>query len=247
MTTRWLRRTVIGGLTGVALFVLMVPIAKLATTSPSVLEACINPGNGGMRLVDSSTPCHNNEDRVSWNITGPSGPPGPAGPTGPAGPAGPTGATGPAGPAGPTGATGPAGPPGPSSGGPPFIWMCTPAHYPNAGGGARADLYVVNGSGSTANVAVNILDKDGVNLAGAPIPGSPGALHYPGDSGASTVPLLAGHTRTLTWDLPATAMPTFDGVTNVSFSVRISSDEPIAVGSNFSFFENKPLPCVQVK
>src|SRR6266852_2857294 len=123
MTSKLVRRIVIGGLTAVALLVLMAPIAKLATSSSGVLEACINPGNGMMRLVDSSTACHNNETRVSWNETGPAGPPGP---TGPAGPAGPTGATGPAGPTGATGPAGPAGPPGSSSGGPPFVWVCTP-------------------------------------------------------------------------------------------------------------------------
>src|SRR5258708_38598242 len=109
MTPKLVRRSVIGGLTAVALLVLMVPVAKLATSSSGMLEACINPGNGMMRLVDSSTACHNNETRVSWNETGPAGPPGP---TGPAGPAGPTGATGPAGPAGSTGPAGPAGPAG---------------------------------------------------------------------------------------------------------------------------------------
>ena len=247
MTSKLVRRIVIGGLTAVALLVLMVPIAKLATSSSGVLEACINPGNGMMRLVDSSTACHNNETRVSWNETGPAGPPGPTGPAGPSGPTGATGPAGPAGPAGPTGATGPAGPagpPGPSSGGgPPFVWVCTPAHYPNSGAGQRADLYVFNGSGSTANVGVNFLDQDGANLAGVTVPGSTPASSYPGESGATTVPLLAGHTRTLNWVLPATANPPFDGVTNVSFSVRVTSDQPITVGSNFEFFENFPLPC----
>lgn len=247
MTTEWMKRSVIAGFTGVTLLVLTVPALTWAMSSPGVLEACINPGNGGMRLVDSSTPCHNNESRVSWNITGPAGPPGPQGPTGatgPAGPAGLPGATGPAGPTGATGPAGPAGPPGSSSAGPPFVWLCTPAHYPNAGGGAPADLYVFNGGASPAQVAINILDRNGVNLAGAPIPGSPTASNYPGESGASTTPLAAGATRDLRWELPATATPTFDGVTNVSFSVRVTSDQPIAVGSNFSFFENKPLPCV---
>jgi hypothetical protein len=241
--TKWMKRSVIAGLTGVALLVLTAPALSWAMSTPGVLEACINPGNGGMRLVDSSTPCHNNESRVSWNITGPAGPPGPAGP---AGPAGPTGATGPAGPTGATGPAGPAGPPGPSSGGAPFVWSCSPAHYPNSGGGQRADLYVFNGSASTANVAVNILDKDGVNLAGAPIPGSAPPINYPGESGVSTSALAAGATRNLTWQLPATAMPTFDGVTNVSFTVRVTSDQPIAVGSNFGYFDNKALPCVLV-
>jgi hypothetical protein len=127
--------------------------------------------------------------------------------------------------------------------------MCTPAHYPNLGGGARADLYVSNASGSTANVAVNILDKNGVNLAGVAIPGAvpPDNTTYPGETGLATVTLGAGATRNLTWQVPATAMPTYDGVTNTSFSIRITSDQPIAVGSNFEVFENKALPCMLTK
>ena len=72
------------------------------------------------------------------------------------------------------GPPGPAGPPGPSGsgGGPPYVWVCTPAHYPNMGSNSRADLYVFNGSTSTANVAVHILNKDGVNLFGQVIPGT---------------------------------------------------------------------------
>src|SRR5262245_41107817 len=120
MTSTWVRRTLIGGLATIALLVVMVLVAKLATSSPGVLEACINPGNGGMRLVDSSTPCHNNESRVSWNIVGPAGPPGPQGDPGPPGPQGDPGPPG------------PQGPPGPSSSGPPFIWICAPAYFPQS-------------------------------------------------------------------------------------------------------------------
>ena len=121
-TTRW-RRTITIGVAVFAFMVVMVPIAKLATSNSGVLSACVNPGNGNMRLVDSSSACHNNETFVEWNIEGPPGPIGPAGPQGPqgiqgvAGPTGPTGATGPQGPQGDTGAagaTGPAGPAGPA-------------------------------------------------------------------------------------------------------------------------------------
>lgn len=212
---------------------LMVPVVQRAATVPGVLEACINQGNGGMRLVDSGDACHNNETRVQWNIMGP---PGPVGPVGPAGPAGPTGATGATGPTGPAGPAGPAGPPGPSSGGPPFVWICTPAHLPNSGGSPRSDLYVFNGSGTTANIAVNILDRDGNNLTGVTIPGSPGPTTYPGEAGASTVPLLNAHTRDLNWVMPQTGGgPGFDGVTDVAFTVRVTSDQPVVVGSNFQF------------
>jgi len=230
--TRWLRRTLIGGSVVVALLVLIVPVANLATSSSAVLEACINPGNGMMRLVDASTACHNNETRVQWNVEGPAGPPGPPGV---AGPPGPPGSPGPAGPPGPSGPPGPAGPPGPSSGGPPFTWICTPARLPNAGSNSPADLYVFNGSASTANVSVNILDRDGNNLMGHNIPGTSPAMTYPGEANGVTVPLASAHTRDVSWQMPVSAGVGFDGVTDVSFTVRVVSDQSVVVASHFQF------------
>src|SRR6185295_19714036 len=96
----------------VAIFLLAV-LARVAASTPpppAVLEACVNPGNGGLRLIAPGVPCHNNESRVSWNVEGPVGPAGPAGPAGPQGPAGADGAD------------------GASAGGPPFVWVCTPGN-----------------------------------------------------------------------------------------------------------------------
>lgn len=135
-----------------AFALLMMPIAALA--GPAVFEACVNPGNGNM--VDATTVCHANETRVQWNDAGPQGPSGPAGPSGAAGP---------------TGSQGPAGPAGTSAGGPPFIWVCTPANYTNAGS-TNGALHVFNGGALTANVAVHFLNKNGLNLAGAVVPGT---------------------------------------------------------------------------
>jgi hypothetical protein len=222
MSRTSVRRTGIACLIVLAGLFLLVPIALRAANTSSVLEACVNPGNGNMRLVDASTACHANETRVEWNVEGPAGPPGPTGPAGP---------------------TGPTGPPGPSSGGPPYVWICTPASYPNTGGSPRADVYVFNGSSSTANVAINILDRDGTNLAGANIPGSNPVTTYPGETGANTVPLLPAHTRDVNWVSPATGLPDSDGFTNVSFAVRVTSDQPIAVGTNLSFSGPMPVPC----
>ena len=213
MSIKLMRRSVIVCISVIACAVL-VPIAMRAASSPDPLEACVNPGNGMMRLVDSSTPCRNNESRVSWNITGP---------------------TGPTGPTGATGATGPAGPAGPSSGGAPFVWVCSPAKFTNAGGNGPAELYVFNGSASTANVSVNFLDKSGNNLAGHNIPGSPSPGTYPGQANGVTVTLPAENTRDLYWSMPATGGPGFDGVTDVSFSIRVVSDQPILVGARFDF------------
>ncbi len=168
-----------------------------------------------------------------------------AGPIGPQGPQGPQGAQGPQGPQGPQGAQGPQGPPGPSSsGGPPFVWICTPASYPNASGSPRADLYVFNGSSTTANVAVNLLDNSGNNLAGQTVPGTNPPTTYPGQSGNSTVTLAAGATSNTNWFTPATGPPPqFDGVTNVVITVRVTSDQPVAVGSDFGFGGFHALPC----
>ncbi len=101
-----------------------------------------------------------------------------------------------------------------------------------------------NGSSSTANIAVNILGRDGNNLAGVAIPGSSPVTNYPGEVGASTVPLLAAHTRDVNWVMPATSGgPGLDGVTNVAFTVRVTSDQPVVVGSNFQFGGNMPNQC----
>jgi hypothetical protein len=202
MSIKFTRRRVIACISVLAVAVL-VPIGLHAASSSGTLEACINPGNGMMRLVDSSTACHNNETRVSWNITGPAGPPGPQGDPGPTGP------------------------PGPSSGGPPYVWVCTPAHLYHGAGTNTSNLYVFNGSASTANVAVNFLDVNGTNLVGVTIPGT-ASEPYPGETGAP-VPLLAAHTRNLTWTLPQ-ASP--DPTTNVAFTIRVTSDQPIVVGAN---------------
>jgi hypothetical protein len=86
MSITVLRRAGIAGLGVLAFALIALPIALRAANTPGVLEACVNPGNGNMRLVDSSTACHNNETRVEWNVTGPAGPTGPIGPIGPDGP-----------------------------------------------------------------------------------------------------------------------------------------------------------------
>ena len=241
MSITVLRRAGFAGLGVLAIALIALPIALRAANTPGVLEACINPGNGDMRLVDSSTACHNNETRVEWNVTGPAGPEGPTGPMGPAGPAGPAGPTGPTGATGATGATGdtgPAGPPGPSSDGPPFVWACTPAHFAR-GGTSTGDIYVFNGSSSTATIAVNFLDRDGNNLAGVAVPGAPGGATYPGEAGASTVTLDAGHTRDIAFNTPDTTDP----VTNVSFTVRVTSNQPIVVGADLVFSGYHPFSC----
>jgi hypothetical protein len=142
---------------------------------------------------------------------------------------------------GPPGPAGPAGPPGPAgSGGPPYVWVCTPAYYPMSAGSTRADLYVFNGGAATANIAVHILDRDGNNLSGVNIPGAVPAAAYPGQTAGATEALPAAHTKIMTWQVPHDHPP---GGPNVSAAVRVTSDQPVAVGSNFQFNGFKPLPC----
>jgi hypothetical protein len=95
----------------------------------------------------------------------------------------------------------------------------------------------------TANIAVNLLDRDGTNLTGVTIPGSAPPRVYPGEAGATTVPLLPAHTRDLDWVMPTMSGPGFDGVTDVVYTVRVTSDQPVVVGANFQFGGNIPSQC----
>jgi hypothetical protein len=143
---------------------------------------------------------------------------------------------------------GPQGPPGPpgssgSGGGPPYVWVCTPAVFANGGSNTRADVYIFNGGSATANVALHILDKNGNNLSGANVPGTSPASTYPGQTGSSTVALAAANTLNVNWQMPVAGGPGFDGVTNVSTAVTITSDQPVVVGSDFQWSGFHPLPC----
>ena len=198
----------------VVALVMLLPIARVSATS-TTLSACVNPGNGNMRLVTDSSQCHANESFVTWNVTGPAGPPGPPGP------------------------------PGSSAGGPPFVWVCTPANRLNVGGtGQTQELSVFNGGSGTANIAVNILDRDGNNLTGHTIPGGGGPT-YPGDAGSSTQTLDAAHTVFFNWINPDTSVG--DGHTDVSYSVRVTSDEPIVVGMYFAYLAFNPTLCAALQ
>lgn len=141
---------------------------------------------------------------------------------------------------GPAGPPGPPGPPGPVSGGAPYIWICTPSNYPGSGGNTPADLYVFNGGPMPANVSVHPLNKDGLNLAGATIPGSSPAVVYPGQTGSATVVVASSNTLIMSFQT-AIGNPATGG--NIAATIRVVSDQPIAVGTNFQFSGFKPLPC----
>ena len=198
---------------------LLVPLISISADSRGVLEACVNRGNGNMRLVAADVACHANESRVQWNVAGPAGPPGPAGADGEDGED--------------------------AAGGPPYVWVCTPANY-FSGGNTNATLFVFNGSASSANVAVHFLNKDGVNLAGVAVPGATPPMvgdpvpTFPGQSGAATVPLAAYNTLVVGW-ITAQGNPATGG--NVPATIRVVSDQPVAVGSNIEFSGFHPVPC----
>jgi hypothetical protein len=110
------------------------------------------------------------------------------------------------------------------------------------GSNTRADVYVFNGGAAAANVTVEILDKSGNNLAGHTIPGSNPAATYPG--GAYNV--APSNTLDVDFLTPVTGPPQggFDGVTDVSYSVRVtSSTQPVVVSSDFWWNGPAPLPC----
>jgi hypothetical protein len=141
--------------------------------------------------------------------------------------------------AGCQGPSGPPGPPGASSGGPPYVWVCTPANY-FSGSNTAADIFVFNGSAATANVAVHLLNKDGNNLSGVTVPGSSPATAYPGQTGASTVAVASANTLIVNYQT-AQGNPASGG--NVLATVRVVSDQPVAVGSNIQFSGFHPVPC----
>jgi hypothetical protein len=47
----------------------------------------------------------------------------------------------------------------------------------------------------------------------------------------------------LNWFAPQTAQPASDGVTDVAYTVRVTSDQPITVGHDFHWQEFVSVPC----
>jgi hypothetical protein len=218
MTRSALHRTGFAGLGLVAVALVMTLIPQGAASA--VLEACINPGNGNMRLVDANTACHANEIRVSWNVVGPQGPTGPQGATGPTGPQGPAG----------------------DSGGPPFVWVCTPANY-DFGNNGQADIDIFNGSATTANVAAHFLAKDGTNLAGQTIPVTNPPAVYPGQTGSATVALPSLNTLIIPYQTGGGVRANSNALLA---TVRVISDQPIVVGSTLFNGPPQAVPCNQL-
>ena len=199
-----------------------------AAEAAGPIEACVNPGNGNLRLVERPRPPLPLErTRISLNSERPCWSP----------------------PARPVlrsrGIRVLPGPPGASAGGPPSSGSAR-RRTTSPGGNTNATLSVFNGSASTANVAVHFLNRDGANLFGVAVPGATPPMvgdpvpTYPGQTGAATVPLLAEHTLFVKW-ITAQGDPAAGG--NIPATVRVVSDQPIAVGSNIEFSGFHPVPC----
>lgn len=110
----------------VAVLVLGAPAARAqdadvqADHAGGKIRACVNKGNGNVRIVDRDDDCRRNERFVTWNRRGPQGPMGPAGAPGAPGAKGDKGDPGQPGEKGEKGDKGDKGEPGDScSGGPP--------------------------------------------------------------------------------------------------------------------------------
>jgi len=135
-------------------------------------------GSGSFRLAVT-----NGTGTGVFDVTNPIGPVGPAGPQGPLGPAGPMGSAGPTGPIGPAGAAGPQGPQGPA--GPPITLP-------------------YSGSGSSGNVAFEIVNTGtggGIVAAGGSgdLAGGDGGVFFgghgaPGNSSGLGIEAVGGGT-----------------------------------------------------
>jgi hypothetical protein len=180
---------------------------------PAVIEACVNPGNGNLRIVDASVACHSNETRVQWNVAGPAGPPGPAGAD------------------------------GVDAGGPPYVWACTPVNYGNAErSDATLHIFNAGSSTANVAVhflnkdGVNLA---GVNVPAAS-PGPDPQPTYPGQTGSATVAVASSHTLVVPFKSPF-GVPANGG--DVAATIHVVSDQPIVVGGSIFFSGLSVLPC----
>jgi hypothetical protein len=217
------------GLVAIVLFTVLARVAANSNPPPAsgVIEACVNPGNGNLRLVAPSASCHPNETRVSWNVEGPVGPAGPAGPQGPAGADGADGADG------------APGADGASAGGPPFVWVCTPGNL-DFGNNGQAEVSIFNGGAATATLATNFLAKNGTNVSGGAIPTSSPTAFYPGETGSNTVTLASRNTLILPFLLGG-GQRALDNT--LMASVLVTSDQPIVVGMQMANGPLNAVPC----
>ena len=117
--------------------------------------------------------------------------------------------------------------------------MHSPANY-DFGNNGQAEIDVFNGSGTTANVTVHFLAKNGANLAGQPIPVTNPVVNYPGQTGNATVAIASMNTLIIPYQTGGGFRAQSNGLLA---SVRVTSDQPIVVGSNLFSGPPQAVPC----
>ena len=127
-----------------------------------------------------------------------------------------------------------------SSGGPPFVWVCTPANY-DFGNNTFAEIDIFNGSANTANVAAHFLAKNGANLAGQPIPTTNPVVNYPGQTGNATVAVASLNTLIIPYQVGGGVRAQSNALLA---SVHVTSDQPIVVGSQMANGPPQAVPCM---
>ncbi len=112
-------------------------------------------------------------------------------------------------------------------------------HWPRGAHRSARLSRTARATGNAANVAVNLLDQAGNNLAGVTIPGlSPST--YPGQTGSATVPVSSLNTLDVQWPMPADSPET---TTNIAFTATVTSDQPVVVGVDLQDFRFKEHGC----
>ncbi len=188
------RRAPCATVAAATLSLLCLPGIARAQSAPSVLFACINPGNGVVRVVAEGEACRSNETRLQWNVVGEQGP---QGPRGEQGPQGVTGATGDRGATGATGAKGETGAPGQNGG---KGDTGAPGEKGDKGEtgapGEKGDKGDKGDRGETGAVGATGATGDKGE------PGAPGRDGAPGEPGATG---LTGFVTTLGYDVQVTS------------------------------------------
>ena len=124
----------------------------------------------------------------------------------------------------------------------PYIWSCTPViYFPRST--TPPTVFVFNRGSTPAKVAVNVLNRDGTNLAGMQVPGAAPGTVYPGHMGTSTVTVAPESTLLVVWETPPGNVPQ---TADVAVAARIVSDQPVVVGSNVELIGNNPITCTAV-
>jgi hypothetical protein len=126
-----------------------------------------------------------------------------------------------------------------SAGGPPYIWVCTPASL-DYGATTVADLHIFNGGTATATLSSHFLAKNGTNLAGGAIPTSSPTAYYPGETGTNTVTLASKNTLTVQFQSGGGYAATDN---NLVASIEVTSDQPIVVGMQPTGGGPQLVPC----